>query len=105
MPLIQPATINAHLNKFGAIIRFGRDERLIVGNPIAGIAMDDPVHPSEKRNPFSPKHLQSIFSGPPWDAPFVAGKIRPARFWVPPATRADRRLSRATARRSLQQEE
>lgn len=49
LPLIGPATINGHLNKFAAIIRFGREKGWITGNPMAGIDVPDPIDPSDNR--------------------------------------------------------
>lgn len=83
LPVISPATINSHLNKLGAVIRFGRDEGWIAGNPMANIEVSDPIHPSEKRDPFSTSHLNRIFSSPPWSAPFSAKDENPARYWAP----------------------
>lgn len=81
---ISPATVNSHLNKLGAIVRFGRDEGWIVGNPMANIEARDPVHPSEKRDPFSIEHLKAIFSTEPWDtAPPSPNALYPSRYWVP----------------------
>jgi integrase len=81
---ISPATVNTHLNKLGAIIRFGRDEGWIAGNPMAKIEAHDPIHPSEKRDPFSIEQLNQIFSTDPWDgAPPSPVDPRPSRYWVP----------------------
>jgi len=81
---ISPATVNSHLNKLGAIVRFGRDEGWIVGNPMANVEVHDPVHPSEKRDPFSTAHLEVLFSSEPWNAPSPSPNTpRPSRYWVP----------------------
>jgi|GEM_PF-4729918 len=84
LPKISPATVKSHLNKLGAIVRFGRDEGWIVGNPMANVEVHDPVHPSEKRDPFSIAHLEAIFSTEPWNgAPPLPSALRPSRYWVP----------------------
>ena len=83
MPLIMPATINSHLNKFGALVRFGRDEGWVQGNPMAGIEVDDPVDAEDKRDPFSISHLQSIFSSEPWASRDMLLNSKPSRYWVP----------------------
>ncbi len=83
MPLLQPATINAHLIKFGAIIRFGRDEGWVLGNPMADIEVNDPVDASEKRDPFNLDQLTAIFHSEPWASPAEKTGEKPSRFWVP----------------------
>ncbi|WP_395612021.1 tyrosine-type recombinase/integrase [Allosphingosinicella sp.] len=83
MPLLKPATINAHLNKLGAIIRFGRDEGWIVGNPMAGIEVADPVDPLDKRDPFTTEQLNAIFASEPWASKNWRLHGKPARYWVP----------------------
>ncbi|WP_422060064.1 DUF6538 domain-containing protein [Sphingopyxis sp.] len=83
LPLIGPATINGHLNKLGAVIRFGRDEGWIVGNPMAKVEVSDPVHPSEKRDPFSVDHLKAIFAAEPWNARYDPKGDNPSRYWAP----------------------
>lgn len=83
MPLLQPATINAHLNKFGAIIRFGRDEGWVQGNPMAEIEVDDPVDALDKRDPFSVAQLNAIFLSQPWASRADANTDTSAKFWVP----------------------
>jgi len=84
LPLISPATAKGHLNKFGAIIRFGRDAGWITGNPMASVEIYDPVHPAEKRDPFSIEQLTSIFSTDPWKGlPVKPSALRPSRYWVP----------------------
>ncbi len=84
LPTISPATVNSHLNKLGAIVRFGRDEGWIVGNPMSGVEVDDPIHPSDKRDPFSTTHLRAIFATEPWDtaAPPPSAPY-PSRYWTP----------------------
>lgn len=84
LPIIKPATVKSHLNKLGAIVRFGRDEGWILGNPMANVDVIDPVHPSEKRDPFSISHLSAIFSTDPWtEEPPSPSAPRPSRYWAP----------------------
>lgn len=66
LPTISPATVNSHLNKLGAIVRYGRDQGWIVGNPMAGIEVKDPIAPNEKRDPFKVAQLNAIFACEPW---------------------------------------
>ena len=83
MPLIMPATVNSHLNKFGAVVRFGRDEGWVQGNPMANIDVDDPIDAEEKRDPFSIPHLKAIFMSEPWASRNMLMESKPSRYWVP----------------------
>lgn len=83
LPLISPATINGHLNKLAAIIRFGREKGWINGNPMAGIDVFDPVDPADKRDPFSTEHLNAIFATAPWTTEFDPRDDNPSRYWAP----------------------
>lgn len=83
LPTISPATVNSHLNKFGAIVRYGRDQGWIVGNPMAGIEVKDPVAPEEKRDPFKVAQLNSIFACEPWVSGPDGAIARPSRYWAP----------------------
>lgn len=83
LPRIKAATVNSHLNKLGAIVRYGRDQGWIVGNPMAGIEVKDDVSPEEKRDPFSPEQLNLIFASEPWIKGYDSCGDRPSRFWAP----------------------
>lgn len=83
LPTISPATINSHLNKLGAIIRYGRDQGWIVGNPMADVEVIDPVADDEKRDPFKIHQLNSIFACEPWASGSAAASSRPSRYWAP----------------------
>ena len=83
MPTISPATINSHLTKLGAIIRFGRDEGWIAGNPMGDIEVHDPIDPSDKRDAFTTEHLNLIFASPPWHTRPDTNAGRPSRYWAP----------------------
>lgn len=83
LPLIGPATINGHLNKLAAIIRFGRDRGWIAGNPMSGIEVPDPIHPSDKRAPFTTAQLNLLFATDPWQQPFDPDDPNPSRYWAP----------------------
>lgn len=81
---ISPATIKSHLNKLGAIVRFGRDQGWIIGNPMADVDVDDPIHPEDKRDPFSTPQLTALFSTDPWlDHPPSSSSKYPSRYWAP----------------------
>lgn len=83
LPVIGPATINGHLTKLAAIIRFGREKGWIIGNPMAGIDVHDPIDPSEKRHPLTTDHLNAIFATAPWSHSFAADDPNPSRYWAP----------------------
>lgn len=83
MPTIGPATINGHLTKLAAIIAFGREKGWIIGNPMAGIDVLDPIDPSDKRDAFTTDQLKSIFTTETWKQPFDVSDPNPSRFWAP----------------------
>jgi integrase len=80
---IQPATLNAYLSKLSALFEFAVREGWIEHNPASRLLVSDAVSPAEKRDPFSPAQLQSIFSSSPWLPEDRGAGGRPARFWVP----------------------
>ena len=90
--LIAPANINTYVNKLCGVFNWAVKEELIDRNPAAGLKMPDPVQRREKREPFSNRQLQAIFSAPLYlgcqdDGYGYArpGPNRPrnARFWIP----------------------
>lgn len=83
MQTIAPATINNHLSKLGAIIRYGRDKGWIAGNPMADLEVPDPIDPAEKRDPFSIEQMNLIFARAPWSDGGECAKDRPSRYWAP----------------------
>ncbi|WP_160485031.1 site-specific integrase [Aurantiacibacter rhizosphaerae] len=83
MKTIAPATINSHLGKLGAIVRYGRDKGWIAGNPTADLQVPDPIDPSEKRDPFTIEQLNLVFARSPWSDNGVSTKERPSRYWAP----------------------
>ncbi len=83
LPKISPATVNGHLNKLGAIIRYGRDQGWIVGNPMAKIEIKDPIADEDKRDPFKVNQLNAIFASEPWVSGPGAASARPSRYWAP----------------------
>lgn len=82
-PTISPATINGHLNKLGALIRYGRDKGWISGNPMEDIEEPDPVPAREKRDAFTTAQLNLIFASAPWSIGPDAEPERPSRYWAP----------------------
>lgn len=82
LPTIAPATVNNHLSKLGAIIRYGRDKGWVTGNPMAKVEVAD-IDPAEKRDAFSIEQLNLIFSGSVWAEPQASFGDRPSRYWAP----------------------
>lgn len=82
LPPINPATINSHLNKLGAVIRFGSKKGWITGDPMDDIEEMDPVPADEKRDPFTIPQLNQIFACEPW-ALGAQATGRPSRYWAP----------------------
>jgi integrase len=83
LPTISPATVNSHLNKLASIIRYGRDQGWIIGNPMAKIEVKDPVADEDKRDPFKVYQLNAIFACDPWTSGPSAAAARPSRYWAP----------------------
>ncbi|MBW8910318.1 MAG: hypothetical protein JF564_00070 [Sphingomonas sp.] len=86
------ANINAYLNKLGTFFNWAELDELIARNPAKGMRLADAVRKKDKRHPFSPKQLQTIFNAPLYrgcaDDGFgyaKNGSARPkgTRFWVP----------------------
>jgi len=89
---LNPATINAYLNRLSSVLNFAMNEGLIDRNPTRGLKVADPVRARDKRLPFSPQQLQRIFNAPLYrgclndEAGYATpGPDRPrrGRFWVP----------------------
>jgi integrase len=89
---LNPATINAYLNRLSSVLNFAMNEGLIDRNPTRGLKVADPVRARDKRLPFSSQQLQRIFNAPLYrgclndEAGYATpGPNRPrrGRFWVP----------------------
>lgn len=89
---LNPATVNAYLNRLSSVLNFAMNEGLIDRNPTRGLKIVDPVRARDKRLPFSSQQLQRIFNAPLYrgcmddEAGYATpGPNRPrrGRFWVP----------------------
>lgn len=89
---LNPATINAYLNRLSSVLNFAMNEGLIDRNPTRGLKVADPVRARDKRSPFSSLQLKRIFNAPLYrgclndEAGYAKpGPSRPrrGRFWVP----------------------
>lgn len=82
-PAISPSTINGHLSKLAAVIRYGRDKGWIAGDPMKGIEERDPIPANEKRDAFGIEQLNLIFAAEPWTSGASAAVDKPSRYWAP----------------------
>lgn len=89
---LNPATINAYLNRLSSVLNFAMNEGWIDRNPTRGLKVADPVRARDKRLPFSPQQLQRIFNAPLYrgclndEAGYAtpgSNHPRRGRFWVP----------------------
>jgi len=83
LPRLMPQTINSHLAKLAAILRYGNEKGWVPGFPASKLHVRDDVDPSDKRDPFSIDQLQKIFTSSVWSPGMVERTARPQRFWVP----------------------
>ena len=89
---LSPGSINGYMAKLRALMTFAVNEGWIKRNPATGLSVIDPVRDRDKRLPFTPAQLQSIFNAPiyrgcvddEWHYA-TPGPHRPrrARFWIP----------------------
>ena len=55
----------------------------VPSNPFKGLTVDDDSDPDEKRDPFTPEQLKTIFDGAPWSTCDQVPGGHPSRYWVP----------------------
>ena len=91
-PPMAPATVNGYLAKLRAALNYAVNEGWIDRNPARGLRVVDPIRARDKRLPFSPVQLRSIFDAPLYrgcqddqDGYAIVGTARPrrARYWIP----------------------
>lgn len=84
LPTIQPKTINdGYLLHIASMWNWAIKEQWIVSSPFSALAVYDPVDDADRRDPFTAEQLQTLFSGPPWAAPWVTGGEMSGEYWVP----------------------
>jgi integrase len=84
LPTIRPKTINdGYIIHIAAMWNWAVKEQWLASSPFIGLAVYDPVHNAERRDPFTPSQLMTLFSGAPWAAPWKAGEEKPGAYWVP----------------------
>ncbi|CAO3448881.1 Integrase [Azospirillum largimobile] len=89
---LSPATVNGYMTKLSALLTWAVNEGFIDRNPAKGLGVVDTTNRKDKRQPFTPKQLQALFTAPLYtgcqddDYGYAKpGEARPrrGRFWVP----------------------
>lgn len=84
LPTIKPKTINdGYIMHVAAMFNWAVKEQWIASTPFSGLNVHDPVDDSERRDPFTPEQLQTLFTQAPWNAPWTTGAEKPGAYWVP----------------------
>lgn len=84
LPTLSPKTINdGYLIHASAVWNWGIKEGLVQTNPFSGLSVVDPVADGDRRDPFTPAQLSTLFSSEPWSGPWRPGLEKPGAFWVP----------------------
>jgi integrase len=90
--VLSATTVNAYLNILSMAFNFAVNEGWIDRNPAKGLRLIDPIRKRDKRLPFSPAQLVSIFNAPLFRGCMNDGAgyadpgpeiIRRSRFWAP----------------------
>lgn len=81
---IQPKTINdGYLLHVASMFNWAVREQWLASTPFRGLSVFDPVDDEDRRDPFTKSQLTTLFSAPPWDRPWSAGRVSAASYWVP----------------------
>jgi integrase len=84
LPTLAPKSINdIYLGFLKAIFRWAVAEQWMTTNPVDGLTVKDEVAAADKRDPFTPEQLASIFSGAPWMPRDERPRGKPLHFWGP----------------------
>ena len=90
--IISAANANSLMSNISSFLNWAVNEELLARNPARGLRLPDPIRKRDKRLPFSPHQLQTIFNAPLYRGCVDGergynkiGDVRPrnARFWVP----------------------
>jgi len=90
--VISAANVNVYLGNLSSFLNWAVNEELLVRNPARGLRLHDETAKKDKRFPFSPEQLRTIFNAPLYRGCAdgergyaTPGTERPrnARFWVP----------------------
>ena len=84
LPTVAPKTINdGYMMHMASLFNWARKEQWVAANPFEGLSVHDPVDDADRRDPFTPEQLQTLFSAAPWDGPWILGGERAGAYWVP----------------------
>lgn len=85
LPTIAPKTINGtYVNGIRSIFKWAEEKHWLDRNPMRAIdGVNDPVHASKKRDPFTIEQLKQLFAEPPWSGPGAGPGKHPGRYWAP----------------------
>jgi len=84
LPTIAPKTVNGvYMGLMKTIFAWGVREQWLPANPLAGLLADDDVAEAEKRDPFTPEQLRTIFHSAPWSPRNESPRGKPLHFWGP----------------------
>jgi integrase len=84
LPTISPKTINdGYLLHVASMFNWAVKEQWLSSSPFIGLSVFDPVDDAERRDPFKPEQLQTLFTSAPWSGPWKAGSDKPGDYWVP----------------------
>lgn len=84
LPVIGPKTINTgYLVHIKAMFAWAMQRKWTTENPFARMTVADPVDDQDRRDPFKPEHLTTLFNAAPWRPVNRAPGRKPSRFWVP----------------------
>jgi integrase len=90
--LLSRATVNVHLSKLNAVMRYATRKKYTLENPATNLLLAEKEKKKDKRKPFDTEQLKAIFAAPLYTGCVndergydKVGKNRPrgARFWVP----------------------
>jgi integrase len=70
-------TVNKHVARLGALLRYCVDEGMITGNPVSGLKLSEKRRIDEERSTYNPTDINNIVQNLPCDTAY------PERYWIP----------------------
>ncbi len=70
-------SVNKHISRLGALLRYCVDEGVISSNPASGLKISDKKRADEERNAYSKDDVKKIINAVPRDSKL------PERYWIP----------------------
>jgi integrase len=84
LPTIGPKTINTgYLVHIKAMFAWAVERKWAADNPFHRMNVIDPVEDQDRRDPFKPAQLATLFGAAPWKPVDRSPLRKPSRFWVP----------------------